>query len=156
MVNMENKVEEYSHVLEGRSQEVLHLCQGENWLRLVVSAGGLDLLADTQDEDLDGVPNPSIISLEEVGSVQWPTEDCYVCIDLDGESAAIKDMRSITDQDSEGFVVCLQKRLHSLTDHDESGDGPKQLRLYKASSSTVLTSCNSSFIGRAHNQPSQL
>jgi hypothetical protein len=119
---MENKVEEYSHVLEGRSKEVLHLCQGENWLRLVVSAGGLDLLADTQDEDLDGVPNPSIISLEEVGSVQWPTEDCYICIDLDGESAAIKDMRNITDQDSEGFVVCLQKRLNTLIDHDESGD----------------------------------
>ena len=119
---MEKEVEEYSHVLEGRKREVLHLCQGENWLRLVVSASGLDLLADTQDEDLDGVPNPSIYSLEEVGTVQWPTEDCYICIDVDGHSAAVKDMRNISDEEFGGFVVCLQMRLNALRDDVESGD----------------------------------
>ena len=112
--------EDFVHVLEGR--ETLHFCQGENWLRLVVSAGGLDLLADTQDAlRRDGVPNPSIISLEEVGKFS-PTDDCYICIDVDGKAIAIKDMRSISDGGGDTFVVCLQKRHEVLGDDVDSDD----------------------------------
>ena len=48
----------------------------------------------------------------------------YVCIDVDGDALAVKDMRDVHGQDSEQddppFVVCLQKRIELLGDDAES------------------------------------
>jgi hypothetical protein len=103
--------EDFTHILKSGS-ETLHLCQGENWLRLVLTNGGVNLLADTQEADQD-LPQPSIISLKEVVSVEWPTDDCFICIDIDGPFMTIKDARPPEDlsQESEDFVVCLQKKV---------------------------------------------
>eukprot|EP00547_Thalassionema_nitzschioides_P014744 CAMPEP_0194240250 /NCGR_PEP_ID=MMETSP0158-20130606/6475_1 /TAXON_ID=33649 /ORGANISM="Thalassionema nitzschioides, Strain L26-B" /LENGTH=1292 /DNA_ID=CAMNT_0038974919 /DNA_START=23 /DNA_END=3898 /DNA_ORIENTATION=+ len=116
----------YTHVLESGHNEILQLCQGENWLKLQgVEARGLNLLADTQEEEEeDGPvkPTPSIISLQEVGQVKYPTEDCFICIDIDDGHITVKDWRSLTltDEQEEDwtFAVCLQK-IRGVDDDDE-------------------------------------
>ncbi len=73
----------------------LSLEEGENWLRLVDrshTAGNL-ALDNTQDmtPERARLPYPVLLQL---GSIDAPTTDCYICIDVDGPNVAIKDMRS--------------------------------------------------------------
>jgi hypothetical protein len=121
------------HVLEGYdSSEILQLLPGENWLRLMTITSGLKFLADDNDDEdtqqqqqqqqekddhRDDIPIPSILSLQEVGTVQWPTDDCYICIDVDHDIATVKDMRNWIQSDSQrsikngpNFLLCLQKK----------------------------------------------
>jgi len=102
----------HTHVLES-GHEILQLCQGENWLKLGVEARGLNLLADTQEEEDDDIctikPTPSIIALQEVGQVDYPSDDCFICIDIDGGHITVKDWRSLMDEEDGPFAVCLQK-----------------------------------------------
>jgi hypothetical protein len=92
----------------------LNLAQGENWLRLVVTLDRNTVLQDTQETSAGVSPNPSIISLVEVGTIDAPTDDCYICIDVDGPYAAIKDMRtpiaSFEEETVAVFEVCLARR----------------------------------------------
>lgn len=102
----------HTHVLES-GHEILQLCQGENWLKLGVEARGLNLLADTQEEEDDDTctikPTPSIIALQEVGQVDYPSDSCFICIDIDGGNITVKDWRSLMDVEDGPFAVCLQK-----------------------------------------------
>ena len=67
--------------------------QGENWLRLLDKKGST-ILDNTQDQSSDLTPQyPSIVSLQSLGSLDAPSRDCYICVDLDVDILAIKDMR---------------------------------------------------------------
>ncbi|CAJ1934122.1 unnamed protein product [Cylindrotheca closterium] len=72
--------------------------QGENWLRLLQKEGR-SILDDTQNtQELQNESQgltiyPSIVALSHVGIVR-PSMDCFICIDLDGVSLAVKDMRN--------------------------------------------------------------
>lgn len=73
--------------------------EGENWLRLLPKEGRsiLDDTQDTQellDESQSSTVYPSIVALSNVGVVEAPSLDCFICIDLDGGTVAIKDMRT--------------------------------------------------------------
>jgi hypothetical protein len=91
----------------------LNLAQGENWLRLVVSLDTNAALLDTQETTI-AKPFPSISSLMETGTIDAPTSDCYICIDVDGAHVAIKDMRppmlSQESSEEDMFEVCLLQR----------------------------------------------
>ena len=41
---------------------------------------------------------PSILLMKEVGSIDAPLSDCYICVDVDGPFVAVKDMRGLTDE----------------------------------------------------------
>jgi hypothetical protein len=68
--------------------------QGENWLKFLPKPGR-SVLDDTQDIGMTQEQYPSIWSLASVGSleVDLPSKDCYLCIDVDGDVIAVKDMR---------------------------------------------------------------
>eukprot|EP00980_Cylindrotheca_fusiformis_P007831 scaffold1669_cov129-Cylindrotheca_fusiformis.AAC.42 len=73
--------------------------QGENWLRLLQKEGR-SVLDDTQctqgtlDESQESsTVYPSIVSLSNVGILEAPSESYYICLDLDENLLAIKDMR---------------------------------------------------------------
>jgi hypothetical protein len=66
--------------------------QGENWLRLLHKEGH-SILDNTQDMSQQSPLYPSIVSLSSVGFLDAPSTDCYICVDLDGDTLAIKDMR---------------------------------------------------------------
>ena len=107
--NTEGRV--YSHKLsQGEGKEQLHLEEGENWLRLVLPCTAdvekndilLDILQDTQEPSSHGSPYPSVVSLSEVGHIDAPTKDNFLCLDVDGPHLTIKDMRDKRDgQDRE-------------------------------------------------------
>lgn len=73
--------------------------EGENWLRLLQKEGR-SILDDTQntqellDESQSSTVYPSIVALSNVGIVEAPSLDCFICIDLDGVTLAVKDMRN--------------------------------------------------------------
>ena len=96
----------------------LNLAQGENWLRLVVSLDHNAVLQDTQETSVGVKPFPSISSLSEVGTIDAPTEDCFICIDVDGPYVTIKDMRvSVTSQEEKMeavFDICIARRKQRL------------------------------------------
>lgn len=86
--------------------------QGENWLRLLQKEGR-SVLDDTQctqatdvgDGSQESSLYPSIVALSNVGMLEAPSESCYICVDLDQNTLAIKDMRILEasfDGDNEG------------------------------------------------------
>ena len=102
-----------SVVTTSGGETALNLAQGENWLRLVASLGTNSVLQDTQETAIGTVPFPTISSLSEVGTIDAPTEDCYICIDVDGPYVSIKDMRApLSSQESEDevFDICIKRR----------------------------------------------
>lgn len=110
----------------------LNLAQGENWLRLLASLRNNSVLQDTQETAIGTVPFPSVSSLSEIGTIDAPTEDCYICIDVDGPYVSIKDMRApLSSQESEDdvFDVCIKRRkqrhekIAELADSQETGIG---------------------------------
>ena len=138
----------YFHELyqrEGR-EGAMHLENGENWLRLVVSSSGQqndilqDILEDTQQEETPhGTPYPSILSLSNVGSIDAPNKECYLCLDVDDSYMTIKDMRTRTlasdkddDDDEEEFEICIQRQKKRATttplrkDREEVDDDDKK------------------------------
>ena len=72
--------------------------QGENWLRLLHKEGH-SILDNTQDMSQQSPLYPSIVSLLSVGFLGAPSTDCYICVDLDGDTLAIKDMRFSENRD---------------------------------------------------------
>jgi hypothetical protein len=106
----------------------LNLAQGENWLRLVETLDRNSVLRDTQETSA-GVcsPYPSIVSLADVGMIDAPTDDCYICIDVDGPYAAIKDMRApiLSSDEVAELEVCIarRKRPTPQVDSDDEYDG---------------------------------
>ena len=58
-------------------------------------------------------PYPSIVSLTAVGMIEAPTDDCFICVDGDGQYAAIKHMRtpntSIEEETLAPFEVYTKK-----------------------------------------------
>jgi hypothetical protein len=85
----------------GSNDDGLQVESGENWLRLLLKEGSsvLDHTQGTQNnkdsQDKSKSIYPSIVSLSNTGgSFNAPSDECYICIDLDGNFLAIKDMRS--------------------------------------------------------------
>ena len=104
-------------VVTTTGESALNLAQGENWLRLVASLGTNSVLQDTQETAIGTIPFPTISSLSEIGTIDAPTEDCYICIDVDGPYVSVKDMRApLSSQDSqdEVFDICIKRRKQRL------------------------------------------
>lgn len=124
---------EYIHeLIQQVGQDALTLDDGENWLRLAMaSTGSNNVLDDTQDAE-GGIPYPSILSLKEVGSIDAPSSDCYICIDVDGPFVAVKDMRPLMttdsyddeeDNDDDGnFEICIQRRKFPCEEEERNDD----------------------------------
>ena len=106
----------------------LNLAQGENWLRLVVTLDRNTVLQDTQETSAGVCPYPSIVSLAEVGVIEAPTDDCFICIDVDGPYAAIKDMRipitSFEEETLAVFEVCIARRKHPNRQGESDDEAP--------------------------------
>ena len=119
----ENGSTEYYHALiQNVAQDTLILDEGENWLRLVVTTSGIrHVLEDTQDTILAGTPYPSIISLKEVGYINAPSSNCFVCIDVDGPFVAVKDMRPLRHASQEG---------DDDDDDDDDNNGVNLMKFY--------------------------
>ena len=129
----ENGSTEYYHeLIQNVARDTLVLDEGENWLRLVVTSSGTrHVLEDTQDTILAGTPYPSIISLKEVGSINAPSSNCYICIDVDGPFVAVKDMRPLRnesqedDDDDNGInlmKICIQRRKFPVDEDNNEDD----------------------------------
>jgi hypothetical protein len=132
----DNGATEYYHELINAG-DALALEEGENWLRLVIAKAGNNnnVLDDTQDAMPLGAPFPSILSLKEVGSIDAPSSDCFICIDVDGPFTAVKDMRPLTDgspSDDEDddqiheIEVCIQRRKFPVQEDDDDDDDDEE------------------------------
>jgi hypothetical protein len=85
---------------DDRSSDRYEVEQGENWLRLLQKEGR-SVLDDTQctqatdvaDRSQESTVYPSIVSLSNVGILEAPSDCCYICVDLDENVIAVKDMR---------------------------------------------------------------
>ena len=71
--------------------------KGENWLRLLPKTPeGNSILDETQGTQRYETSSEylSILSLKHVGTlIKVPSKDCYICLDLNENVLAIKDMR---------------------------------------------------------------
>lgn len=74
--------------------------EGENWLRLSQTESRHSILDDTQDFSQDSNNwFASILSLSSVGESVNVSNNCYLCLDVDGKLMAMKDMRPPSSKD---------------------------------------------------------
>jgi len=68
---------------------LMDLAEGENWLRLINPSGAGIL----EDESSQASLYPSVLSLVDLGRIDAPSQDLFICLDVSGELLTIKDFR---------------------------------------------------------------
>lgn len=125
----EEELHEHDEIIDEDEDEsdVFELEEGENWLRLVhKEAGHHSILDDTQDMTQDtGTVYPTILSLASLGEGITISKDCYVCLDVDGPTLTVKDMRlplSTSGRGRNGNGKYTKTRNHGRIDDDDEED----------------------------------